>query len=162
MEILDVKCLVWCLWTHTHTHTDTHTHTHTHDPARDVIPLTSHCRQYSNKIKSIYIFLRCSSPQMARDSLSRLHDHTQLKHTTLGRTALEEWSARRRDLYLTSHNTHKREKTMSPAGFEIKFPASERAAADPRLRMRGNWDRLKCEIRNGIEVTHSVCGSSWT
>ena len=29
-----------------------------------------------------------------------------LRHTTLGRTPLDEWSARRRDLYLTKHNTH--------------------------------------------------------
>jgi hypothetical protein len=28
-----------------------------------------------------------------------------LRHTTLGRTPLDEWSARRRDLYLTTHNT---------------------------------------------------------
>jgi hypothetical protein len=32
-------------------------------------------------------------------------DHTQ-RRTTLGRTPLDEWSARRRDLYLTTHNTH--------------------------------------------------------
>jgi len=31
-----------------------------------------------------------------------------LRHTTLGRTPLEEWSARRRDLYLTAHNNHNR------------------------------------------------------
>jgi hypothetical protein len=31
-----------------------------------------------------------------------------LWHTTLGRTPLDEWSARRRDLYLTTHNTHDR------------------------------------------------------
>ena len=29
-------------------------------------------------------------------------------HTTLGRTPLDEWSARSRDFYLTTHNTHKR------------------------------------------------------
>jgi hypothetical protein len=31
-----------------------------------------------------------------------------LGHITLSRTPLEEWSARRRDLYLTTHNTHKK------------------------------------------------------
>jgi hypothetical protein len=31
-----------------------------------------------------------------------------LRHTTLGRTPLDECSARRRDLYLTTHNAHKR------------------------------------------------------
>jgi len=29
-----------------------------------------------------------------------------LRHTTFGRTPLDEWSGRRRDLYLTTHNTH--------------------------------------------------------
>ena len=32
-------------------------------------------------------------------------DHTQ-RLTTVGRTPLDEWSARRRDLYLTIHDTH--------------------------------------------------------
>jgi hypothetical protein len=31
-----------------------------------------------------------------------------LRHTTLGRTPLDEGPARRRDLYLTTHNTQKR------------------------------------------------------
>ena len=31
-----------------------------------------------------------------------------LRHATVGRTPLDEQSARRRDLYLTTHNTHKR------------------------------------------------------
>jgi hypothetical protein len=48
-----------------------------------------------------------------------------LRHTTLGRTPLEEWSARRGDLYLTTHNSHKRQTSMPPAGFESGIPASE-------------------------------------
>ena len=35
-------------------------------------------------------------------------DHTQWR-TTVGRTPLEEWWARRRDLYLTTHDTHNRQ-----------------------------------------------------
>jgi hypothetical protein len=49
-----------------------------------------------------------------------------LRHTTLGRTPLHEWSARRRDLYLTTHNTHNREIFVAPAGFEPVIPATER------------------------------------
>jgi len=45
---------------------------------------------------------------------------------TLGRTPLDEGSARRRDLYLTTHNTHKKQTPMSPAGFELAIPAIER------------------------------------
>jgi len=51
---------------------------------------------------------------------------TLILHTALGRTHLDEWSARRRDLYLTTHNTHKRQTSMPPAGFEPAIPASDR------------------------------------
>jgi hypothetical protein len=49
-----------------------------------------------------------------------------LIHTTLSRTPLDEWSARRRDLYLTKHNTHKRQTSMLSAGFEPAIPERER------------------------------------
>jgi len=52
-----------------------------------------------------------------------------LRHTTLGRTPVEEWSARRRDLYLTTQNTHNRQTSMPPTGFEPAIPASERTYA---------------------------------
>ena len=44
-------------------------------------------------------------------------DHTQ-QCTTVGRTPLDEWSVRRRDLYLTTHDTHNRQISMPPVGFE--------------------------------------------
>ena len=52
-------------------------------------------------------------------------NHTQ-RRSTVGRTPLDEWSARRRDLYLTTHNTHNRKKSMPPVGFEPKISAGER------------------------------------
>jgi hypothetical protein len=61
-----------------------------------------------------------------------------LRHTTLGRNPLDEWSARHRDLYLTAHsnqNTH-------PCQPRYSNPhLSKRAAADPHLRRRGHSDR---------------------
>jgi hypothetical protein len=61
-----------------------------------------------------------NSPQWATvSSLLRLHDH---RHITFGRIPLDEWSARRRDHYLTTHNTH----IHAPSGFEPVIPASER------------------------------------
>jgi len=48
-----------------------------------------------------------------------------LIHTTLGGTALDEGSARCKDLYPTTHNTHKKETSMLPAGFEPAIPTSE-------------------------------------
>ena len=52
-------------------------------------------------------------------------DHTQ-RRITVGRTPLDEWSARRRDLYLTTYNTHNRQTTMPPVGFEPTISADER------------------------------------
>jgi hypothetical protein len=49
-----------------------------------------------------------------------------LRYPTLGRTPLDEWSARRRDLYLTTHNSHKRQTSFSPTGLEPETLASER------------------------------------
>ena len=49
-----------------------------------------------------------------------------LRHTTFGMSTLDGWSARRRDPYLTKHNTHKWQTPMTPAGFEPAIPASER------------------------------------
>jgi hypothetical protein len=56
----------------------------------------------------------------------RFHGHTHLRHTTVGRTPLDEGPARRRDLYLTTHNTHKRQTSMPPLGFEPTVLVSER------------------------------------
>jgi len=49
-----------------------------------------------------------------------------LTQATLGTTPLHVWSARRRDLYLAMHNTHKRQISMPPARFEPATLASER------------------------------------
>jgi len=49
-----------------------------------------------------------------------------LRHTTVGRTPIDEQSARRRDINLTTHNTHNRQTFMTPEGFEPAIPASER------------------------------------
>jgi hypothetical protein len=46
--------------------------------------------------------------------------------TTVGRTLLDEWSARRRDPYLTAHNTHSRQTSMPLVGFESTILAGER------------------------------------
>ena len=58
-------------------------------------------------------------------SFFRLRDHTQGR-TTGGRTPLDEWSARRRDLHLTTHNTYNRQTPMPPVGFKPAIAASDR------------------------------------
>jgi hypothetical protein len=52
-------------------------------------------------------------------------DHTQT-HTTVGRTPLDDGSARRRDLYLTKQILCKRQISTPPVRFEPKIPASAR------------------------------------
>ena len=55
-------------------------------------------------------------------------DHTQ-RRSTVGRTLLDERSVRRRDLYLTTHDTHNRQISMPPVGFEPKVSAGEQPQA---------------------------------
>jgi hypothetical protein len=61
-----------------------------------------------------------------------------LRHTTLDRTPLDDWSARRTDLVLLTHITHTRE-FYTPGGIPTPNP-SKRAPVDPRLRPRGHRD----------------------
>jgi hypothetical protein len=75
-----------------------------------------------------FFFPMARQPYMGLGLLvsSRFHDHTHLRHTTVGRTLLDKGQARRRDLYLTTHHTHKRQTSMPPVGFEPTILVSER------------------------------------
>jgi len=85
----------------------------------------------------LIFFIWHNSHQWARASLfPRFLDHTQ-RRTTVGRTPLDEWSARRRDLYMTTHNIH----DIHAHGGIRTHNLSRRVAVDLRLRPRGHWDR---------------------
>jgi len=92
---------------------------------------------------------------MASSFLRLLH-HTQ-RHIIVGRTPLDEWSARRRDLYL--HNAQHSQQTNihAPCGNRT-HDLSRRAAVDLRLRSRSHWDRLHgllpVEIYIFCSITH--------
>jgi len=74
----------------------------------------------------IMLVFRTTARKWARaSSFTRFLDHTQ-RRIRFGRTSLDEWSARRRDLYLTTHNTHNRQTSMPPVGFEPTISAGER------------------------------------
>jgi hypothetical protein len=60
---------------------------------------------------------------------------TLFRHTTLERTPLDEGPARRRDLYLTTHNTHNRQTSMPPVGVEPTILVSERPQTHALDRM---------------------------
>jgi len=92
------------------------------------------------------------SPQWARaSSFTRFLDHTQGR-TIVGRTPLEEWSARRRDLYLTTTLTTDRHPCL--CGIRT-HNLSSRAAADLSLRPYGHYDRL-C-FCSGLPFTARMC-----
>jgi hypothetical protein len=62
-----------------------------------------------------------------------------LRHTPIGMSPLDEWLVWRRDLYLTTHNTHNKHSFCS--GIRNRN-SRKRVDADPRLRLRDVWDRL--------------------
>ena len=80
----------------------------------------------------IYIFIiqfffgggRCDPTRAMASSFMRFLDHTQ-RLTTFGRTPLDGWSVRRRDLYLTTNNTHNRQIPMLPPWLEPAISAGE-------------------------------------
>jgi len=84
------------------------------------------------QLKSVYLILLHPSPTHGATAPSRpvpprCRAFTiTLTHTTLGRTPLDKWSARHRELYLTTHNTHRRQTSMLLAAFEPAIPGSER------------------------------------
>jgi hypothetical protein len=57
-----------------------------------------------------------------------------LRHTTLSGTPLDGWSARRRDLYLATHNTQKRQTSMPRR--DSNHNSRNLEAAVPHLRPR--------------------------
>jgi len=112
----------------------------------------------------LFFFLcRCGPTRAMASSFLRSLDHTQ-RRTTVGRTSVGEWWARRRDLYLTTHNTRHRQTSMTPppGGIRTHNP-SMRAAADLRLRPRGYWDRFllgSLDCKNYFSATNvKHCGS---
>ena len=86
-------------------------------------------------------------------SFSRFLDHTQ-RPATVGRTPLDEYSASRRDLHLTTHNTHNRQTSMPPVGFEPTITAGERLKTYALDRTAiGTGVNIKVELQN-----NKVCG----
>jgi hypothetical protein len=82
---------------------------------------------------------RCDPTRVMVSSFLMFLDHAK-RRSTVGRTPLDEWSARRRDLYLTTHDTHNRQNIHAPGGIRSN-DLSRRAAPDLRLRRRGYWNR---------------------
>jgi len=86
-------------------------------------------------------------------SFLRFLDHTPLC-VTVGSTPLDDCSARRRDLYLTTHNIHNIQTSMPPAGFELTISAGERPqtyALDRKVTGTGRAKQIK-----SLKKTHKT------
>jgi len=129
-----------------------------------------HCVLIS--ISSLFFCFWSDSPQWdTTSSLTRFLDHTQ-RRTTVGRTPLDEWSARRRDLYLTTHNNHNRQTDiLPPLGFEPTISAGERTARPatgtgfaclklPKLKRLSRNTKCKVHLRTGYEDSEECKYSS--
>ena len=77
-----------------------------------------------NTMNFFSMLWRCDPTRVMASSFLRFVDQTQ-RRSTVGSTPLDEWSARHRDLYLTTHNTHNRQISMPPVGFEPTISAGE-------------------------------------
>jgi len=73
----------------------------------------------------IFFLWRCDPTLVMASSFLRVLDHTQ-RRSTVGRNPLDEWSARRRDPYLTTHNTHNRQTSIPLVEFEPTISTGER------------------------------------
>jgi len=81
--------------------------------------------EFDNSLNWIINFFLGSTSSSGPWSLLCWGNAISLRYSTLSRTPLDEWSAHRRDLYLSTHNIHNRQKSMPPVGFELAIPASE-------------------------------------
>jgi len=92
------------------------------------------------RVNLFFLLWRCDPTRVTASLFLRFLDYTQ-RRSTVGRTPLDEWSARRRDLYLTKHNTHNTQTSMPPGGIRT-HNLNRRTCANLFFRPRGHWDRL--------------------
>jgi hypothetical protein len=131
-------------------------------PPKPLIHLLVSCRVYNGKLQEeaaihgvifltilplhyliLHYYSWFDSPSRSRPTHCSGFEIT-LRHTTLGRTPLDERSTRLRNLYLTDMDTHGVIRTLNP---------SKQAAADASLRPRGYRDRLIIVLNVKVKVT---------
>ena len=79
-----------------------------------------------------------------------------LRHTTVGRTPLDEWSARRRDLYLTTHNTLNRHPCPRRDSNPQSQQANSRRPSSYTARPLGSAGLVMC-----TDILHVACLPFW-
>jgi hypothetical protein len=112
------------------------------------LPIQRHCLVtgiYGGTSTAVFFLFWAQQPHSGpwAPSFTMFLDHTQ-RRTAVGRTPLDEWSARRRDLYLTTHDTHNRHTSITPRwdSNPRSQKASGRRAASTAVVNRNSVDRL--------------------
>ena len=133
------------MYTHTHTHTHTHILKFSFNLTENISLSTeikkfslqpTRCFSHNVKVPFFYGLTAHNGP---RPPHYRGFTMT-LRHTTLGSTPLDELSARRTDLYLTTRNTHKKADIQAPGTIRTRNRCKW-GTADLRLIKSGHWDR---------------------
>jgi len=104
------------------------------------------------KVKFVRTAKRVLSSSSCFDCPSGSGTLTTFSHTVLGRTPLDEWSARLRELYLTNTTITEHRHTCTCRRKNSNPQSHQRAAAEQRLRPRGHWDRRRVYFRVITEV----------
>ena len=95
------------------------------NPICYLLALLAHHFLHVSRIRVISLTIRLLMSYICMERLFLMFlDHTQ-RRSTVGRTPLDKWSARRRDLCLTTHDTHNRKISMSLVGLEPTISAGE-------------------------------------
>jgi hypothetical protein len=113
-----------------------------------------------NMIDYLLFFSVALRPNAGHSLLILEVSTTHTRCTTVGRTPLDKLSARHRDLYLTTHNTHNRQTSTPPAGFEPMISAGERPqtyALDRVATGTGMIDYLQSKISKAHGRQYQIC-----
>ena len=111
------------------------------------------CRQHS--LSTFFFLWRCGPTRARTSSFLRFLDHTQ-RRITVVRTPLDQRSARRRDLYLTTHNTHNRQTSMPPVGFEPTISGGKRPQTYALDRAATGAGVVNLRCLNATFMTHDM------
>jgi len=88
-------------------------------------------------VRSILFFYFAQQPPVGQGLLIHNISRSKQRHTTIVRTSLDDWSVRRRNLYLKTHKINNRH----PCHRLDSIPQFQRAFGRKRMpSTRGHWD----------------------
>ena len=149
-----------------------HTHTHTHTWAHPNMIQYTHIFLQNKEHR--FFFSSVLQPNVGHGLLILEVSRSHLLDVPVGRTPLDEWSAHRRDLYLTTHN---RQTSMPSAGFEPIISAGEwpqtyaldhvatRTSKEHRLQNDTMWlpkHQVNVWLSTTPQIYNQECGDKWS